>query len=506
MRWKHPLACLIVALCCHVSQVHGQTVATWTDGNGNWSNPANWSTNPAIPNNTSSTAYNVLINNANSTVTVDVNATINRLTLGSSDTLVEQTGSVTLTGAGSSKNSGTIYNLSLFTSDGSFANYGSFYTFASGALSNTGTLTNSGNISVTDASFYSTGTLINTQAGTISINSDGPGTIFDNTGGKLINFGNIQAISQTDPGIYFATGNLLNTKTGVIDIGATGAIAGINNGQISAGCPGNVNGYCYLKLSNFTNNGTFSSTYAIPSMAGCNVAGNCETVYSGKIVNNGAFFADAASGSGSIVNHGNFTQGTLTYTGTILNSGALIASALSTNSYTQLSGSTTVGTLSIADSSGADIQGGTFAGTTVNGNLRMGGTLVPNGAPGTLTILGNYQQTSSGILDEFIGPLGHSLFNVNGSAKLDSGSMLQISLLNGYNPLGQTFEVMDFSGLSGEFANGAGFWDGNYFWEVSYTKSQIDVTAIPSAPEPSALLLLIIGLCVVALCARSKPA
>ena len=61
---------------------HGPVVATWTDTTGNWSNAANWSTNPTVPNNGGGVTYSVTINAPTFFVEMDVLAvTIDSLTV-----------------------------------------------------------------------------------------------------------------------------------------------------------------------------------------------------------------------------------------------------------------------------------------------------------------------------------------------------------------------------------------------------------------------------------------
>jgi hypothetical protein len=129
----------------------------------------------------------------------------------------------------------------------------------------------------------------------------------------------------------------------------------------------------------------------------------------------------------------------------------------------------------------------------------MGGTLTPGapGTPGTLTIDGNYEQLSGGILQEFMGPLSQSFLNVTGDVALDSNSFLNIILLNGYDPLGQTFGILDYGSMVGQFSNGSTFSEDGYVWDITYGQHGIDVTAV-STPEPSSLLLLFIGLAALA--------
>ena len=130
---------------------------------------------------------------------------------------------------------------------------------------------------------------------------------------------------------------------------------------------------------------------------------------------------------------------------------------------------------------------------TITGNVIMAGTLTPGllGAPGTFTITGNYQQL--GTLVDLMSPLSQSLLNVSGNVMLGPNSVLQINLLNGFNPLGKTFDVMTYGALSGQFLNGTSFWGDGYLWNVTYGANEIEVTAVP-APEPSSFLFLGLGL------------
>ena len=193
-----------------------------------------------------------------------------------------------------------------------------------------------------------------------------------------------------------------------------------------------------------------------------------------------------------IVNAGGFSNqmnGSLTLSGVtnvaggFTNSGGSVvvnpSATLTSDSYSQSGGSTDVsGILSTASyrQSGGDtiiessgtISATTFKATggtiTVNGtldptaieigsaatllgtgrivgNVAMGGTMITGGpgAPGTVTIFGNYEETGNGILREFIGSSSNGLLNVSGDVALDPHSVLSISLLDGFNPLGDYF-------------------------------------------------------------------
>jgi hypothetical protein len=137
----------------------------------------------------------------------------------------------------------------------------------------------------------------------------------------------------------------------------------------------------------FTNSGTLNN-------AGGTFSNNVtSTIYNTGIINN-------TSGA-NLMN-----AGTINNAGIFANSGAVMISitglfTTSTN-YTQTSGSTFVnGILTATGGAIVNIQGGTLGGTgTINGNVAMGGTIMPAapGTPGTLTIFGNYEQTENGTL------------------------------------------------------------------------------------------------------------
>ena len=264
------------------------------------------------------------------------------------------------------------------------------------------------------------------------------------------------------------------------------------------------------------------------------------------------------AGGVMIVNRGGFSNqmnGSLTLSGVtnvrggFTNSGGTVilnpSAILTSDRYSQSGGSTDVsGTLSTASykQSGGDTvieSGGTISATTfkatggtvtvngtldptavemgsgatlqgtgkIVGNVSMGGTMLPGGpgAPGTVTIFGNYEQTGNGILRELISSTSSGLLNVSGDVALDSDSILSITLIGGFNPLGDTFTIIDYASLVGQFSNGSSFWDDGFLWDVNYGANQIDISAVRS-PEPSALLLLCIGVAVLALIAQRKTA
>jgi fibronectin-binding autotransporter adhesin len=216
---------------------------------------------------------------------------------------------------------------------------------------------------------------------------------------------------------------------------------------------------------------------------------------------------------------------TTSYSQSGANASTGVSGHLSTGSYLQSGGTTTIesggkitattfqatgGTVTvngILDPTAVEFgSGATLQGTgTIIGNVAMGGifTVGASGTPGTFTINGNYEQLGGGILDEYMSPLSQSLLDVNGNMTLDSGSILNIILLDGFNPLGQTFNLMDYNSLSGEFANGSIFSEDGYVWDIHYGEDGIDLRAV-ATPEPNSLLLLGLGLAALTWFGRRK--
>ena len=198
--------------------------------------------------------------------------------------------------------------------------------------------------------------------------------------------------------------------------------------------------------------------------------------------------------------------GTFNNTGTFSNSGAVTISntGLFTTStdYTQTAGHTTVnGTLTATGGAIVDIEGGKLGGTgTINGDVLMKGIMSPGsgGVPGTFTVNGNYEQTSTGVFDEIIkGASSNGLLDVTGVLALDPGSLLEITLRGGIDPVGDSFTILDYGSLSGEFSNGTNFFADGFEWTLTYGPNDAVLTAVStdsvSTPEPGTISLIAIG-------------
>jgi hypothetical protein len=443
---------------------------TWSDGNGSWSVGSNWTSG------TPNASTNACILDGTSTVTLNTTGNAGGLQVASGNLLDIYRGSLD---SGQTINSGTIIVESGF-STGYLINNGTISGSPESVLG-IGGGTNNGVISVAlDSGFSTSGTFNNT--GTIGV--DASNVV---TSGTFNNSGTVNFTAIYDPG-NFSISALNNS--GTMSVSLEFNSSSFDGGTLNNSGTMNLAQNCFMCPPPYDSSGSISIG-TLNNSGTLNIA-----IYQGS--GNGPLTIGTLNNTGVINNSGTFT-----------NSGAVMISntglfTTSTN-YTQTAGSTLVnGTLTATGGAIVNIQGGTLGGTgIINGNVLMAGTMMPGDAPGTLTIFGNYEQTGTGTFDELIGPLSHSFLDVSGNVELDSGSLLEITLLGGYDPLNQTLSIMDFGSLAGQFSNGSSFWDDNYLWDITYHQHEVDVTAV-QAPEPSSLLLLLLGLAPLAFFAHRK--
>jgi hypothetical protein len=432
-----PYIFFFLLICSLALPAQAQQVgASWNGGTGNWSVPTNW--NPVgVPTNTYPPTYSVTIAAPGSVVTVDLGVRIDNFTLAPTNAL--------------NINAGAALNLTapIFPGNTSHS-YGTLINH--GGLSSDGTITNSG-------------TLMNAAGATIRLGSPPQGGSLSNES-LLLNSGAIILFE----GSLSNSGTLINSGTlNVDDIFSSARNSGM---FLNSGMMGLSSGARMDNTGSFTNSGVLGisrNVFPIP-----NLFNN-----TGSFTNSGTVTIFGALGSLPPPpfppdQPGRFTTAT---------------------NYIQTGGKTIVdGILTATGDAIVNIQGGTLAGRgVINGDVRMGGTLMPGDSPGTLTIFGNYQQTGAGILDIILGSLAQSALDVHGNVFLDPGSFLQITLLDGFNPYGRTFEIMRYDTLTGTFSNGLDFWDDNYLWQMSYGQNALSVTAV-GVPEPGSFHLLGIGL------------
>jgi hypothetical protein len=248
---------------------------------------------------------------------------------------------------------------------------------------------------------------------------------------------------------------------------------------------------------------------------------------SGQLGINNAGFGFTLTNSGTIIAN-QTNQLNIAPSSNVTNNGTIQVNAGSSMqvispSFTQNAGKTQVdGTMSV--SSGELVANGTVLGTgTINGDITLtGGTIIAGmpGTPGTLTINGSYAQTGTSVYDELISSnTTNGLLDVSGLATLDPSSLLNITLLGGFDPSGKSFTIVDYGSFNGGTFSitDPTFNGGTQQWVISSYNGgdgdDIVLTAEAASPaptpEPGTLILLgtgLLGVCGYLSRKRTAPA
>ena len=318
-------------------------------------------------------------------------------------------------------------------------------------------------------------------------------------------------------GIANSRARLINTSTlnGAINV-ANGGILSLDSSQ-SAGNAVALNGTGVINLNDAgarlsIEGGGTSVLGAGTTVRGQGNIGQANYVGGNNtLTNNGLILADVAGGTlainapanaGSVVNNGTLRaqDGTLTVNSALVNHGMLRADAagvmnLPTN-FANDGLMTGVGKFALS---------GTLAN---NGHMRPG---TPGGAPGALTLAGNYAQGAAGWFDVGLDGASFGSLAVGGSAALDG--MIGVICGGTCNyAVGTSWIVMTTGGtnlVSGTFAGPvamSGFSSGAF--AVTYLPNQVvlNVTeaTVGVVPEPGTVALMLAGLAVVGFVARRR--
>jgi hypothetical protein len=298
-------------------------------------------------------------------------------------------------------------------------------------------------VSVAPHTFTNNGTLQAQNGGTLSASTP------TNFSGGTLSGGTWQAFDNSTLRVALPSSIVTNAATILLDGAnsnfyrdsgtadalaslATNAAAGsftIRNGRNFSGNLANAGTLVIGGGSTFTESGTLSQTGTL------NVQGGSTLSVSGDQQNAGAVSIDAGS--------------TLVVGGTYLQ----------TAGSTTLNGALTAPTL-------FDLEGGTLSGSgTVNGSLQNAASVLIGDATttGTLTITGDYTQTSAGSLTVKLGGAGASdQLVIGGTATLDG--TLNVLLLNDFMAnVGDSYQILQFQSVVGDFAtyNGLNLVGGN---------------------------------------------
>ena len=416
------------------------TVSTWNDGNSNWNNGANWI--GGVPNSSTTSAC---ITDGTSTVTLDINATVDSLQLASGNALdfngntqltvygsqILNAGQININGGGNSNSYLYLAGANVTLSGGGTVSLKTTTTGGGGnayleTLGGT-VLNNVDNTIQGEGIIYNNGaTITNQSGGTINANSTGSPLINTLTleYGTVNNAGLMEATASGDLELYNTTvnnagGNITASGSGAsVTIVSTSVVGGTLNG-LSGGFIGSpTSNTATLDGSTGAGAVTVNGTYT--------VAPNSQTYIYGSIVNKGNFQVNGGGNSNSYLylNGGN----------PVLTGGGTVSLSTTTaggggNAYLYLESS------AILDNVNNTIQGEGIIynnGTTFNNHV--GGTINANstGSPlisaltleyGTVNNAGLMEATGSGVLQLYSTIVNNAGGNITASG---SGATVQV--------------------------------------------------------------------------------
>jgi hypothetical protein len=366
-----------------------------------------------------------------------------------------------------------------------------------GVVNNSGTWAKAAGAGTTSvsAAFNNNGT-VTLAAGTLQLNGGGTSTgAFDVAAGSSLTFGYpgyTLAAGTTFPGAgvprvaggdVYVAGDLTaaafaldgGTLTGTGDLTVTGAFDWTGGSLTDPNGSLTVAAAATLTIRGPNSKGIDGRTLNLAGTANWSADGGDLSLSNGATVNvlpGGAFNVQAdrsvyGNGNAYFSNAGTLTKtsaGTAGLVGGVAfsNDGGAVnvqSGTLRIDDYTQNAGTTDLAAgATLASGGTVNVLGGVLAGVgTVSGTLLNAGEVRPggSGAPGTLTVNGDYLQAATGALTiEIGGPTAGSEYGrlaVTGTATL--GGALTVSLINGYTPNpGDRFSLLTFTAVSGDFA------------------------------------------------------
>jgi len=465
-RWTLPLALLAVA-AIHPVRAFGQTSTTWTGGNGNWSNAADWTN--GVPNGN----FNVFIDGGNplaSGVTLDISAGINNLTIDSDDSLSFNPNTALTVSGGTISNAGKIVinggnatNTELILGANTTLSGGGTVTLSTIAAGggnaflqgNGATLTNTNNIIQGEGTIGNGSlTLVNQAGGTINANSTGSnGSITSltlNGSGGVTNAGLLEATNSGTLQIF----NTVNNSGG--NIAANGSAASVllfNGSDIQGGTLNTLSGGT-IEVAGGNTTTLDGSTHGVLTVSkGSTYTSplSTQTLIMGTINNNGNILLNGGSGTNTEMTLiGNTTlQGTGGGTVTL----SSVSSPAGGNAYIQGNGSTLTNTNNIIQGDGT-IGNGSLAVVNQSGGTIDANSSAASGQISSLTLNGSGGVTNAGLLEATNSGTLQIVNTVNNSGGniTANGSAASVQLFNGSDIQGGTLNTL--SGGTIETAGG----------------------------------------------------
>ncbi|WP_222595614.1 beta strand repeat-containing protein, partial [Microcystis aeruginosa] len=424
--------------------IENQGTVTWTNGDIYLYNGATW-------NNTATGVFDIQGNNGfyqwysnqaklNNAGTLKKTAGTGTTTistqLNNTGTVQVQTGTLNLTGGGSS--SGVLQ-----VNSGANLNFGG----GNHTLSD-GQLTGSGIISVNGANLTVSGAIVSDvnnltlSNGTLALNGT-TGSTVDNltqSGGTLSGTGEVIVNNNYNWTSGTQSGTGKTTLKGTTNISTTNTKSVDTRTIENQGTVTWTNGDIYL-YNGATWNNTATGVFDIQGNNGFYQWYSNQA----KLNNAGTLKKTAGTGTTTISTQLNNTGTVQVQTGTL----NLTGGGSSSGNWNLSNGAT----LQLANN--YTLQGGVVTGNgTVIGNVANLTQINPGDGVGQLNITGNYNQNSSATLNiELGGNTNYDKLNITGNATL--GGTLNISLVNGFAPvLGERYTIFNYGGtLTGGFSN-----------------------------------------------------